>query len=52
MMGTREVVVIKHTGCGLGHLTDEDIIGKVEASLGSVDIISGGNHRLIDVRIV
>ncbi|EXJ68821.1 carbonate dehydratase [Cladophialophora psammophila CBS 110553] len=35
LLGTREIVLVKHTGCGMLTFTNEDAYGLVEKNLGS-----------------
>jgi carbonic anhydrase len=51
LLGTREIVVIGHTRCGLHGADEEDIRGRVEASTGNRVAITFGAFADLDAMV-
>ncbi|OAL38379.1 hypothetical protein AYO20_02438 [Fonsecaea nubica] len=47
LLGTQEIVLVKHTGCGMMIFTNDDAYGLVEKNLGS-DALAELNARKLD----
>jgi carbonic anhydrase len=50
-LGTREVLVIQHTGCGLHGLADEALLGEVEAASGVLPPFAFGGFADLDASV-
>lgn len=50
-LGTREVMVIQHTDCGLHHLDDADLAGRIEATTGHGITFAFGGFEDLDASV-